>query len=286
MKYLITGGTGFLGEVLVKELVKNTRNELYVISRNPIDIPNINNINADLLRKEDIIGIFDKFQFDILVHLAWVKNPGVNLNSEENLLWLERSKELITLFYEQGGKKLICAGSCFEYDFNYEICDEYETPLMGDSLYSNSKITLMKFVDQYCKENDKSYIWTRLFNMYGPGEYKQRLVPSIIDSLKTNKVAVCNNSSTIKDYIYVEDAAKAIDNLLNKDAMGVFNICSGQGIVLKDFCEEIRMIINPNGQVNYLQNSCQKQIGKNTRMQAYYKPTISIHEGLKKIIES
>ena len=83
--------------------------------------------------------------------------------------------------------------------------------------------------------NKISFIWCRLFYLYGEGENENRLVPYVRGKILKNEIVIINNGSLIRDYIEVNVAALQIFNKVFSDEEGAFNICSGQGVTIKDF---------------------------------------------------
>lgn len=137
-------------------------------------------------------------------------------------------------FAENGGKRLVAAGSCAEYQLTYGYCSEAVTPVQPDSMYGLTKSLLQKTIQKYAETHEVSAAWGRVFYLYGPYEDPARLVPSVINSLLANRDAECTHSNQIRDYLYVADAADALTALLNSRLDGPVNIGSGEPIKLKE----------------------------------------------------
>ena len=120
------------------------------------------------------------------------------------------------------------AGTCAEYDWNYELYSEQTTPLNPATLYGASKHALQILVDAFCKQTGMSYGWGRIFFLYGPNEHPDRLVSSVIRSLLQGEPARCSHGNQLRDFLHVEDVANAFVMLLDSDMEGAVNI--GQGI--------------------------------------------------------
>ena len=98
-------------------------------------------------------------------------------------------------------KKIIVSGSCWEYGKNQGSCVEGFDQLI-DSYFSWSKKSLYNFINYSCEKKSISLIWLRIFYVYGPGQKKFSLIPSLTDSiLKKKKIIITrkiNTSNMIK----------------------------------------------------------------------------------------
>ena len=84
----------------------------------------------------------DSVQPTHLLHLAWFAVPGQFWTSPENLRWVQASLELLSVFESVGGRRLVVAGSCDEYEWSDVDCDEHDTPLRPATLYGTCKHAL------------------------------------------------------------------------------------------------------------------------------------------------
>lgn len=241
MRVLITGATGLIGKEALKPLV-DCGFEIYAVSSKEMsDNHNIKWIKADLLDKNDIKKVFGDIKPEYLLHFAWVAS-GDYLTSDVNVDWLNSSLEMLKQFKLSGGKRAIFAGTCFEYEFDYgKQC----MPLKEDGkinptyVYSKCKNELRERAETFCKNNDISFGWGRIFYVYGIGENPKRLTPHIINSLKNDKEVLINSSQLVKDYMYTKEIARAFVEFLNSDVQGIVNICTGKGISLGEYCTNI-----------------------------------------------
>lgn len=234
-KVLITGGTGFIGSVVVKELL-NYDIELYVIGRREIceDNLKLKYYQISIMDYDAINRFISEIKPDTLIHLAWNVNHSTYLNSDENLLWVGASLNLLRAFVKFGGKRVLMCGTCFEYEFSQEPYSEYKTPINPKSLYGVCKYNLYQIAKKYTDDVNVSFVWTRLGYLFGENESKTRVVPYIITNLLDGKVVICRNSNAVRDYIYVRDAGNAIVKTLISDVCGIVNIGSGVGIKMHD----------------------------------------------------
>ncbi|HEY9704828.1 MAG TPA: NAD(P)-dependent oxidoreductase, partial [Allocoleopsis sp.] len=159
-----------------------------------------------------------------------------------NFQWVQSSLEILRQFHQQGGQRVVMAGTCAEYDWNYGYCSELLTPRNPQTIYGVCKKSLQEMFEVYCKQYNLSGAWGRIFFVYGPYENPERLIPYVTCSLLKNEVALCGSGEQFRDFLYVEDAANAFVSLLNSDVTGAINIASGQPIQIKKIVQKIATI--------------------------------------------
>ncbi|NET24738.1 NAD(P)-dependent oxidoreductase [Okeania sp. SIO1I7] len=239
-KVIVTGASGFIGKHTLKTLGQKGFEVHAVYSQVQ---PQINAMvkwyQANLLDTNQIKELFSKIKANYLLHFAWYAVPGKYWQAEENFLWVQSSLELLREFYQQGGQRVVMAGTCAEYDWRYGYCSEFITPRQPNTAYGICKQALQEMVKYYSDINQLSSAWGSIFFPYGTYEHPNRLVPSVIVSLLKGEVAKCSHGNQIRDFIYVQDAADAFVALLESDVMGVVNIGSGKPIAIKDVVYKI-----------------------------------------------
>jgi nucleoside-diphosphate-sugar epimerase len=231
---LLTGASGFIGHHCLAPLLA-LGYEVHAVSSKPQEqsLPGVTWYQADLLDLSQIAPLMARVKPTHLLHLAWHVVPG-SFGSPENLAWVQSSLELLRQFSEQGGKRVVVAGTCYEYDWNYGYCSESVTPRLATTFYGSCKNALYDLVAAYSERIDLSMGWGRIFFLYGPREHPNRLVSSVIRSLLLGEPALCSHGEQIRDYLSVEDTAGATVALLNSNVQGPVNIASGLPIALKD----------------------------------------------------
>jgi UDP-glucuronate decarboxylase len=165
--------------------------------------------------------------------------------------WIEASLQLARLFAENGGSRMVVAGSCAEYDWRRGRCYEASTSLSFATLYGASKNSLRMILESIGERFGFSVAWARLFFLYGPHESPKRLVPSVIHSLSRRREFVCANAFCQRDFLHVQDAADAVICLLRSKVEGAVNIASGQGVAIREVVEILATCIGTPGLVRY-----------------------------------
>jgi nucleoside-diphosphate-sugar epimerase len=189
-------------------------------------------------------GLFERVQPSHLLHFAWYAAPGKYWSSPENMRWVQASLGLLQSFHSHGGSRVVMAGTCAEYDWNYGYCSEALTPLAPVTLYGTSKHALQLLLRAYADQSGLSAAWGRIFFLYGPREHPSRLVASVIQSLLRRETADTSHGSQIRDFLHVQDVAGAFVSLLSGAVKGAVNIASGEPVRLKDIILRIADQLN------------------------------------------
>ncbi len=244
-KVLVTGASGFVGRFCLPILQANEF-EVHAVSSRAAEVTNsgIRWHQTDLLDAHESASLVLEVRPTHLLHLAWHAVPGKYWSSTENIRWVRASLNLLQTFAEQGGERVVMAGTCAEYDWKNGFCSEQSTRLVPVTLYGVCKHALQLVLDAYAAETNLSAAWGRLFFLYGPHEHPERLVASVIRSLLKNERARCSAGDQQRDFLFAEDAASAFVTLLSSDIRGPVNIASGHAVTVKEVAHRIAEMLN------------------------------------------
>ncbi|OGM06049.1 MAG: hypothetical protein A2008_12210 [Candidatus Wallbacteria bacterium GWC2_49_35] len=252
-KVVLSGASGFIGRHVAEEL-SGAGYEVYMLSKGETGVPAVANAvsaDIDLFDYAAVAKFFGSVRPEYLLHLAWDTTHGKYWTSDENFRWLQASVELAASFHKNGGRRLVAAGTCAEYDWNYNFMSEFTTPRNPKTPYGICKNALFQLLESYSKLKGLSFSWARLFFLFGPYEKRARLIPHFICSLLKKKRARCENPEMVRDFLYVKDAAAAFRALLDSEAQGPFNISSAVGLKLGDIVEAIAEITGGKELIDY-----------------------------------
>jgi len=249
---VLTGATGFVGRHAVQPLLERGF-EVHALARTPPVEPGIGRVSwheADLLDPAATAAVVGKLGATHLLHFAWYAEHGRFWEAPENLDWVAASLGLLRSFHASGGRRVVVAGTCAEYAWDGDCCDE-RTPLTPASLYGVSKNALRALVEEYARAAGLSAAWGRIFFTFGPGEQPTRVIAAVARALVRGETVPCSPGTQVRDFLYVEDVATAFAVLLDSDATGSFDIGSGEAVALRTLLEGLERLAGRQGLVRF-----------------------------------
>lgn len=238
-RVLVTGATGFIGQYTLLPL-RELGFDIHVAGRKPPDDPAVTYHKANLFDPADVARVAREAEASHLLHLAWDTEPGQFWNSPLNLDWVSASLTMVRAFAEAGGTRAVLAGTCAEYRWgSEEQLDESRSKLLPTTLYGVSKDALRRIVSSYAETAALSFAWGRIFFLYGPGEKPGRLVSDAIRALGSRQPFATTDGNQRRDFMHVEDVARAFALLLASEVQGAVNIASGQAVLVRSILEAI-----------------------------------------------
>lgn len=247
MRIFITGASGFIGRRFLEQLdskkmqfllLAKDKEENTILKRFgfPVCIGNLNNISRFKKRVID-------FAPQVCVHLAWEGIPDYSFNmSKRNL---DNSIGLINFLVDETDcNKIIITGSCMEYGKTKGICKESDI-FAVNSFFSWAKCSFYSYADFVCKNSGINLIWMRLFYVYGPGQRKGSLIPSLVYALNEGHTPAIKNPYNANDFIHVDDVVSALRIAVTKKVeSGIYNLGSGTSTRVVDVFELLQEIMN------------------------------------------
>lgn len=253
MNILITGASGFVGMPMLENFIKSDEvNQIYAFTRKIHDnYPKHKKLKWIEVNLEDtykITEIANEYKIDALVHLAWSNIP--DFSSSNCLENLNQSINLINIILKHTKcKKLLLAGSCFEYNQTFGECIEADKTMPKD-YFTWSKLSLLEYLLVLSKKYDVSLAWFRLFYVYGANQREGSLLPTLVRSLQEDRIPNLNTPKNANDFIHVNDVATAFELALSTDfESGVYNLGTGSSTSVIDFCKTLEIIMKDDYQL-------------------------------------
>ncbi len=274
---IIFGGTGFVGEYLVK-LLKRIEIQVFVIYNNQmsnkekklgvkyykLDLTKNSKVSPSIIKKIDTAVIMTQPNDLIMRNIIKILNQANTL------------------------KKIIYISTILVYPSSSKKIRETTTPA-PESSYEKGKIKEEKLLTNYAKRRNIKLNIIRLANVYG-NKKNRGIIGIIFNSILNDRPIVVNgNGNQIRDYIFVEDAVKLINFLIfsgQKNLVEIFNICTGQGYTIQDLIKLAKKITKNEMNIKYSKPVKEKMaiVGDNKKILKVSKVRLSydIIKGLKK----
>ena len=311
MKYLITGGAGFLGIKLTEKLLQDKKNKIYLIDNLSKNIENKNlnkllkNKNVKFVKKDllNISSYLKIYDFDYIFHFAAILGvrkvidyPFITLR--ENI---ESTINLINFSKKQKKLKKLCFTSTSEvYALTLEKkLVKYPTPENTDFLISKdfnpkSAYLLSKIVGEYLMNYAKlNFVIFRPHNIFGPDMGFSHVIPQLTKkfSSKNNNKIFIQNSTHKRTFCYIDFGIDLILKISHKknSAKKIFNIGSpDKAISIMQLAKKIKKIMNSKKKLSTSivlhDNSPTKRKPDMTKSLNYTKKKHNFDEGLKKTV--
>jgi len=233
MRVLLTGGTGFLGSHVLKQLTQNFI-DTKVFTRTKNNPPFY---KGDLLKHRDIKCCISDLKPDILIHLAWDVTHGEYWDSPKNDLYKQASFHLFEEFITHGGQKIIAAGTCAEFENLQENTDPLslvDTTLLTP--YGRAK----RETFEWLQKRNFPFSWIRIFGIYGDGENPKRFFPQAKYALENNLPFDLKTPDKLYHYLPVEDAAKIFVQEIYTPSTNIIHLNQGPKRTMREWFEWIK----------------------------------------------
>ena len=285
-KILIIGGTGFIGYYLAKFCLKKNWHIFSFSKNRPSRIRKLKKvkyINGDLTKKKDFKKL--NYNFDYVVNLGgYVDHTNRRKTFNSHYLGC---KNLVNYFMAKKIKSFVQIGSSGEYG---KLSSPHKETMKCNpqSIYSKAKFLASKFLINIYKKKKFPVTILRLYQAYGPRQDINRLIPIVISACLKNKKFPCSDGKQFRDFVHVEDVAKAIFKCLdNKKTLGeIINIGSGKTIRVKQIINLIKDNIKSGlplyGRVKLRREETLKIYPDITKAKKFlhWKPKINFNSGL------
>ena len=246
---LITGGAGFIGSHVVRRFVTRYPDYIIVNADKLTYAGNLGNLTdiekeagyhfrkVDIVDRNAVSKLFEEFRFDGVIHLAAESHVDRSITSPDEFIYTNiiGTVNLLTAF------RLTNPGRDVDKRFYHISTDEvYGSLEQGGffteataydprSPYSASKASSDHMVRAFGNTYGLPFVISNCSNNYGPNQFPEKLIPLTINNIKTMKpIPVYGKGKNVRDWLFVEDHAAAIDIIFHRGRPGeTYNVGGG-----------------------------------------------------------
>jgi dTDP-glucose 4,6-dehydratase len=244
LRFLVTGGAGFIGSAVVRHLIEDTSHEVCVLDALTYagNLDNLSTVSADPRYKFEqvdicdapaVVRVFQAFKPDIVMHLAAESHVDRSIDGpaafiKTNVLgtfvlleaaraqWLALDETAKARFRFHHVSTDEVFGSLGDSDFFLET-----SPYQPNSPYSASKAGSDHLVRAWHHTYKLPTVSSNCSNNYGPYHFPEKLIPLVIlNALEGKPIPVYGNGANVRDWLYVEDHARALVTIATQGVLG------------------------------------------------------------------
>ncbi|MFC4767065.1 NAD-dependent epimerase/dehydratase family protein [Effusibacillus consociatus] len=298
MKVLVTGGAGFIGSHIVTELLKN-QHEVVVVDN--LCSGDRHNLPADIrFVVQNVVSnlnpLFEQERFDAVIHLAAqvsvpcsIQDPLGDLRVNlEGLLWI------LEACRRHQVRKIVFASSAAVYGPPKSLPITEEHPLIPVSPYGLTKKSAEEYLRIYYQLYGIEFTVLRFANVYGPRQSVRGecgVIAIFADALCRGRIpTIHGDGSATRDYVFVEDVARATVLALHKGHCDIFNVSTSMSVELNQLFANLTTLLDRQIKPSYgpsrvgdIQHS--RLSNERIRNVLGWQPEIALQEGLERTVE-
>ena len=300
-KILITGGAGFIGSALVRELtarghVVSILDNLSSGRRDHVPLAEGDIHGVDSLDPAAVARVISAVQPAWVIHLAAIhfipecnarpyESSNINLPGTLNVLDAARNVSSV--------EKVFFASTAAVYADSSTAVNE-SSPTGPMDIYGITKLIGERLVREYNLASGMPCVIGRLFNAYGPRETNPHLIPEILRQVQEGKRDISlGNIATRRDYIHTSDMSRAIALLMERNVPGVevFNIGAGSALTASDVVQSFEraadcafQITVASDRVRKLDRALLQADYSKLRAATGWEPAVDFEEGIAALV--
>ncbi len=303
MRFLVTGGAGFIGSNLAKALEERyPRSKVFVLDNfSSGHFKNLWGFKGEVITGDiSDVSLWEwlkkNFRFDAVFHQAAITDT--TLMDQFYMLRVNSDSMRFVLDAVLHWKaKLIYASSAGVYG-NSPAPNKEEEGLLPENPYGFSKLMMDRIALRFMEENPHiRVVGLRYFNVYGPGESYKGKTASMVYQLylqikQGKRPRLFKWGEQRRDFVYIKDVVKANLLALERDTSGIFNIGTGQARSFNEIVSLLNLYLGTNHEPDYFdcpydfyQSFTQADISKAKR-ELGYEPSYTLEEGIRDYLEA
>lgn len=299
--YLVTGGAGFIGSAISRQLLKEGH---YVIIIDNLSTGYKENIPKEAeffevnCQNIDMYSSIPQRKYEAIYHIAGQSSGEISFDNPVYDLQTNTQSTLLLLKFAQktGCKRLLYASSMSVYGDQPDEATNEEAFCFPKSFYGVGKLAsehYLRIFQQYGIESTA----LRLFNVYGPGQNMKNLRQGMLSifltqALKTKKVIVKGSSDRFRDFVYIEDVVNAFIKCEKepKSFGKIYNVASSRKTTVRQLLEKMISKLPFEVTIEYRGNTPGDQFGIYANIQLIredtgWKPNYSLEKGIDEMIK-
>jgi dTDP-glucose 4,6-dehydratase len=243
-RFLVTGGAGFIGSAVVRHLIENTAHHVLVVDKLTYagNLDNLASVasneryrfaQGDICNSRDMRDILDSFRPDVLMHLAAESHVDRSIDGPGDFIQTNVVGTFTLLQAALSFWRTLNGEERARFRFHHVSTDEVfgslgkegffteETPYSPNSPYSASKASSDHFVRAWYHTYGLPVVLSNCSNNYGPYHFPEKLIPLVtLNALEGKPVPVYGDGSNVRDWLYVEDHARALQLIAEQGGVG------------------------------------------------------------------
>ncbi len=250
MKILVTGGAGFIGSAVIRHIITNTADVVINLDKLTYagNVESLESVSSnpryffeqvDICDLGEVTSVFNQYQPDAVMHLAAESHVDRSIDGPSTFIQTNIIGTYNLLAVAKEYWKSLEASGQDTFRFHHISTDEVygdlerpedlfteTTPYAPSSPYSASKASADHLVRAWRRTYGLPTIITNCSNNYGPYHFPEKLIPLVIlNALEGKPLPVYGKGNQIRDWLYVEDHARALYNVITQGMVGeTYNI--------------------------------------------------------------
>ena len=278
MRIVVTGSDGFVGTHLIKRLTQENLNVIKLDIKSGIDIINWKQLNTIP-------------KFDFLIHLASKSFVPDSFKYPKDFYYSNYLGTLNVLELCRKHRAKLIYASSYVYGIPEYLPIDEKHPLKANNPYAQTKIINEKLCEGYNRDFNVPIVILRPFNIYGPGQNENFLIPLIMKQIRRDGKILLKDSRPKRDFVYIDDVVSAYCKAVEYEEIEfeIFNIGSGVSYSVKEISEIIAANYDKDIQIEFSEekrhNEVMDTIADISKAKNYlhWTPKISLEEGLRKL---
>jgi len=302
MKVLVTGGAGFIGSNLVKQLVKENYDVIVLdnlLRGNKIEketFDKITFLNGDVRNFDLVLKASEGC--DIIFHLAAILGVDIVADNPVETMDVEviGMRNIANAALSNNVKKILYASTSGIYGHS-AIEQSVDEKIMVDprTSYAMAKRYNEIYLSALHEEKGLKSIALRFFNIYGMNQDNRMVIPRFIEQARSGSpITIFGSGKQTRDFTFIDDTIKSCIDLIKVNCgFEIFNIANDNELSISDLANTIKTLTNSKSEIVFIDApkkrydyEVERRVGSSTKLYNYinYKPNTTLVDGLRRII--